>query len=179
MTLLQRAPREVYRVFGEDEFLARVEHEPRLAPLAPGAAERRVRRPGGTTVLLAAAGAVGGLLVVVSVFSASGTRRRTAVRPLASTASTRGMLRSSSHVTGARALRTRTQSRGSRNAGAGTHAKRTVAMPPTASRGASVAAVPARRSAPIEAGPSGGRAYATVGGGQPQRAGRSEFGFER
>jgi len=179
MTLLQRAPREVYRVFDEDEFLARVEHEPRGVPPAPGAAERRVRRLGGTTVLLAAAGAVGGLLAVVSVFSVSGTRRRTAVRPLASTASTRGMVWSSSHVTGAWAVRTSPQSRGSRSAGAGTHTKRTVAMPPTASRGASVAVVPARRSAPIEAGPSGSRAYATVGVAQPRRAGRSEFGFER
>jgi hypothetical protein len=197
MTLLQRAPREVYRVFDEDEFHARVAHEPRIAPAAPvDRAARRLRRIAGTTMLLAAAGTVGGLLAMASVFSAAGTRRRTGVRLFASTASSGVRPSPSSHVTGARAVRHPTVSGGSRDDGAHARNKRVrvqrrprLAVPSVvARRVAGVLRASARvpvaiatepRSAPVEAVPSVSHAPATVGGSQPQRSGRSEFGFER
>lgn len=196
MTLLQRAPREVYRVFDEEEFLARVAHEPRTEPAAAAAAGRRLRRIGGATVLLAATGAVGGLLAMAGVLSASGTRRRAGVRRLASTASSGALQWPTAHVGGARVVRDRTISSGSRDLGEHpqtNHAR--VSRPPrsalrslvkhrpavvlSASRSMSVAVVSEQRSTPSEVAPSRSNRPATVGASQPRRSGRSEFGFER
>ncbi|MCW3020264.1 MAG: hypothetical protein JWN10_2572 [Solirubrobacterales bacterium] len=196
MTLLQRAPREVYRVFDEDQFLARAPHEPLIATAVPAAAERRLRRIAGTTVLLAATGALGGLLAVASVSSVSGTRRRTGVRLFASTVSSGVLPRPSSHVTGARTVRHLTLSAGPRDAGARQRkerlrvsrrprpavrslVKRRIAAVLSGGRRAPVAIVPEQRSVPVEAVPSASHDPAAVGGSQPRRSGRSEFGFER
>jgi hypothetical protein len=71
MTLPRRAPREVYRVYAEDEFFAytadsladteRLERVPAPRTVASG---RRLRRLAGSTMLLAAAGALGGFAVL-------------------------------------------------------------------------------------------------------------------
>jgi DNA-directed RNA polymerase specialized sigma24 family protein len=74
MMLLRRAPREVYRVYGEEEFFATAADE-RSEP-TDGAGEHRLQRVAGATVLLAAAGAVGGLIAITSLSTAAGARRR-------------------------------------------------------------------------------------------------------
>jgi hypothetical protein len=99
MTLLG-APREVYRVYGEEEFFARVERELSLGPsageridAAPSAAGgRMLRRAVGPTLLLAVIGAVGGLVAMTAVPSSSRRGRRAGAaaggaRPLAATGS--------------------------------------------------------------------------------------------
>jgi hypothetical protein len=75
MTVLRRAPREVYRVYGEDEFLARVADHRDVEPAAPASAQRLLHRVAGTTMLLAAAGMVGGLVALTSLSSGAGSRR--------------------------------------------------------------------------------------------------------
>ncbi len=70
--LLRRAPREVYRVYGEEEFFATAADE-RSEP-TDGAGEQRLQRVAGATVLLAAAGAVGGLIAITSLSTAAGAR---------------------------------------------------------------------------------------------------------
>jgi hypothetical protein len=80
MTLLQRAPREVYRVYTEDEFFAAAGSEAledgdeRAADSPVG--ESRLRRLAGVTALLAIAGAVGGVTALSDATSSSGARRR-------------------------------------------------------------------------------------------------------
>jgi hypothetical protein len=74
MMLLRRAPREVYRVYGEEEFFATAA-DARSEP-TDGAGEHRLQRVAGATVLLAAAGAVGGLIAITSLSTAAGARRR-------------------------------------------------------------------------------------------------------
>ena len=81
MTLLRRAPREVYRVYTEDEFLADASCEELFPTSGRAAGSRRLSRLAGTTLLLAAAGAVGGLVVLTSAQSLSGGRRRERPRP--------------------------------------------------------------------------------------------------
>jgi hypothetical protein len=81
MTLLRRAPREVYRVYTEDEFLADATCE-ELFPTSGRAVSSRRLRFAGTTLLLAAAGAVGGLVVLTSMQPLSGGRRRERPRPV-------------------------------------------------------------------------------------------------
>jgi hypothetical protein len=86
MTLLRRAPREVYRVYSEEEFFACVDHDERFAPTA-AAGERRMHRVAGVTVLLAATGAVGGLIAITSLSPGAGARRRAGAGLLAATRS--------------------------------------------------------------------------------------------
>jgi hypothetical protein len=76
MTLLRRAPREVYRVYGEDEFLADPLCDERMRKLPAAAGARRLTRIAGATILVAAAGAVGGLIASTSTPSIAGNRRR-------------------------------------------------------------------------------------------------------
>jgi hypothetical protein len=71
LTLLRRTPREVYRVYAEDEFFAcavesladtaRLERSPAPRAAARG---RTLRRLASSTMLVAAAGALGGLVVL-------------------------------------------------------------------------------------------------------------------
>jgi hypothetical protein len=86
MTLLQRAPREVYRVYDEEEFFERADRDERLEPTG-ATGERRLQRVAGVTVLLAAAGALGGLIAITSLSAATGARRRVGARLLATTGS--------------------------------------------------------------------------------------------
>jgi hypothetical protein len=195
MTLLQRPPREVYRVFDEDEFLARGGPEHHSASAPPSGGQRRLRRIAGTTVLVAATGAVGGLLAMAGVFSVSGNRRRAGARLFAATAPSGVPRSSSSHVATLAAPRDPTVSGGSRYADAGLRSKRVrVSRPPrlnarsavkrrvasvSSSRMQEPASVIARRSTAVQAAPLAGHALPTSGRGQPQRWGRPEFGFER
>lgn len=76
MTLLRRAPREVYRVYSEEEFLADPLCDERMGKLDAAAGARRLNRIAGATVLVAAAGAVGGLIAWTITPSIAGNRRR-------------------------------------------------------------------------------------------------------
>jgi hypothetical protein len=84
MTLLRRAPREVYRVYDEEEFFARADRDECFGSTG-ASGEPRLRRVAGVTVLLAAAGAVGGLIAITSLSAATGARRRVGARRLATT----------------------------------------------------------------------------------------------
>jgi hypothetical protein len=75
MTLLRRAPREVYRVYSEDEFLSDPLCDERMGKLDAAASARRLNRIAGATVLVAAAGAVGGLIASTITPSIAGNRR--------------------------------------------------------------------------------------------------------
>jgi hypothetical protein len=195
MTLLQRTPREVYRVFDEDEFLVRGAPEHHSASPPQLGAQRRLRRIAGTTVLVAATGAVGGLLALAGMFSVSGNRRRAGARRFAATASSGALRSASSHVAAAGAPRGLTVSGGSRYAGAGQRSKRVrVSRRPrvdvrsavkrrvasvSSPRRRALASVIAPRNTPVQAAPLAGHALPIGGRGQPQRWGRPEFGFER
>lgn len=74
MTLLRRAPREVYRVYAEDEFF----DGPGLEKCFEASRSRtdgRLRRFAGVTMLLAAAGTVGGMVANTSMSSTGNGRR--------------------------------------------------------------------------------------------------------
>lgn len=94
--LLHRAPREVYRVYDEDEFLdgagdeeffALVEPVAPIAPIEPlklaepaasaGTGERRLRRLAGAAMLVGAVGTVGGAIAINISRPARGVARRT------------------------------------------------------------------------------------------------------
>jgi hypothetical protein len=90
MTLLRRAPREVYRVYGEQEFLEGADHAEALPPLAracedrranarsaaPGGGGRHLRRVTGTALLVGAVGAVGAVTAASGLLSGRGPGRR-------------------------------------------------------------------------------------------------------
>lgn len=76
MTLLRRAPREVYRVYSEAEFLANPLCDERMWRVDATAGVRRLNRIAGATVLVAAVGAVGALIAWTSTPSIAGSRRR-------------------------------------------------------------------------------------------------------
>lgn len=76
MTLLRRAPREVYRVYSEEEFFAETTpHAEHVDAASPGSTERQLQRLAGATVLLVTVGMVGGMIVVSSVSSPASRRR--------------------------------------------------------------------------------------------------------
>jgi hypothetical protein len=65
MALLRRAPREVYRVFSESDFLAGADADEQLQPVAADAGlERRPHRMAAGAMLAAAVAAVGAVLVL-------------------------------------------------------------------------------------------------------------------
>jgi hypothetical protein len=77
MTLLRRAPREVYRVYSEEEFFDGVAHEQLFEPiLSAERGERRLRRLAGAAMLAGAVGTVGGAIAVDSSRPARGPGRR-------------------------------------------------------------------------------------------------------
>jgi hypothetical protein len=82
MTMLRRAPREVYRVYEEDEFFACADREERFESGASAPTARRSHRLAGATMLLAVAGALGGLTATTGLSSVAGTRRRSGARLL-------------------------------------------------------------------------------------------------
>jgi hypothetical protein len=197
MTVLRRTPREVYRVYGEDEFLARVADHRDVEPAAPASAERLLHRVAGTTMLLAAAGMVGGLVALTSLSSGTGARRRIASGLLAANGSRSARSRRSARLAPAEVWREAAGARGSYRRGAQeptmsrVRAPRRAARPArlpldrpeppvtTAGRTVPVADEAQSRSAPIEAVASTSSAGATVAASQPRRSGQSEFGFER
>jgi hypothetical protein len=75
MTLLRRAPREVYRVYAEDDFFAGPALDEGFDRRNAGA-DRRLPRLAGGAMLLAAVGAVGGLLAIAGASSGSRAGRR-------------------------------------------------------------------------------------------------------
>jgi hypothetical protein len=199
MTVLRRAPREVYRVFGEDEFLARVADHRDIEPAAPASAQRLLHRVAGTTMLLAAAGMVGGLVALTSLSSGTGTgtRRRIVAGLLAANGSRSAHPRPSVRLApaevwreaaGARRYhrrgaqeRTSSRERALRRASRPTQRSLDRPEPPviTADRTVPVADEAQTRSAPIDAVTSTSSAGATAVASQPRRSGQPEFGFER
>jgi hypothetical protein len=185
MTLLRRAPREVYRVYGEEEFLAGVDREdlpgtasagdadPHVRPMVPrsGASPRRTMR----VALLAACLGVGvGLLAMSRPQSGSGGGSRPSPSAGAVASSTLGASASAGRpLPGGRPVPASpsrgpgpARSRRRRLPRPGTHGSRAPrAHPPT---GAGVTTTPA----------GGARLMASAGPG-PQNAEKLEFGFER
>jgi hypothetical protein len=77
MTLLRRAPREVYRVYSEDEFFAAATPDEDQGTVShPNSAGHQLQRIAGVTILLAVVGAVGGMVAITSVSRVAGARRR-------------------------------------------------------------------------------------------------------
>jgi hypothetical protein len=84
MTRLRRRPREVYRVYTEDEYLGGAglevatvgEWPPAAEPARKGAGERRLRRAAGMAMLAGTVGAVGGLVVMTGSWAHRGAGRR-------------------------------------------------------------------------------------------------------
>jgi hypothetical protein len=79
MTLLRRAPREVYRVYSEEEFFAETTPHAEHVDASRGNSERQLQRLAGATVLLVTVGVVGGM-IVVSIVSSPASRRRGGAR---------------------------------------------------------------------------------------------------
>jgi hypothetical protein len=197
MTVLRRASREVYRVYGEYEFLARVADHQDVEPAVPASSQRSLHRVAGTTMLLAAAGMVGGLVALTSLSTGTGARRRIATGLLAANGSRSARSRRSARLAPAEVWREAAGARGSYRRGAQeprtsrVRVPRHVAQPArfrldrpnptvmTADRTVPVADEAQPRSAPIEAVTSTSSAVATAVASQPQRSGQPEFGFER
>jgi len=79
MTLLRRAPREVYRVYDEDEYLAGATWEPGVeSASAKIPADLRRRRALSAAILLGAVGAVGSVIALNSLSQSRVASRRTA-----------------------------------------------------------------------------------------------------
>jgi len=187
MTLLRRAPREVYRVYGEEEFFACAGGDERLEVAASGMGERRrLQRVAGAAMLLAAVGAVGGLIAITSLSPVAGDGRRVGAGLLAATGSLVASPAARAHVWRERAGSDGPRHRSVRDR----QADRRSAPDPRADRARSVrragaphmmAAVALRQpSAPIEAAAPASVARLTArASAGPQRSGQSEFGFER
>jgi hypothetical protein len=76
LALPRRAPREVYRVYTEDEYLRGVDGGlPDIAGL-PANGQNRLRRIAGAALLMGACGAVGGVLALGGFAPATGAARR-------------------------------------------------------------------------------------------------------
>lgn len=75
ITLPRRAPREVYRVYTENDYLEGVDG-PLLEPVFPADAQHRLRRVAGAAMLVGAFGAVGGVLALNSPSPSGSTARR-------------------------------------------------------------------------------------------------------
>jgi hypothetical protein len=175
MTLLRRAPREVYRVCGEEEFFAGTRRDESPEAAVPRAGERRLREVAGATILLAVVGAAGGLIAITSLSSVGSTARRVRSGLLAASGSL-----ASSHAARAHVLPERASWDGSRPRGASDElanrarrARRTFARPLDR-------AILSHRSAAseVEASASVVRLTATASAA-PGRERQSEFGFER
>ena len=194
MTLLRRAPREVYRVYGEEEFFAAAARDERFE-LTGGRGERRRHRVAGATVLLAATGAVGGLIALTSLSAATSARRRVGAGLLTATRSF-----ASSRATRVQVWRERPSRRLSpaelREPGPRSARPDSASCPRTSTRRPVSTGQPARavpRASPPERRPrGGGRAQSpqmaaaaaqpvqvTASAAPPPRSGQSEFGFER
>jgi hypothetical protein len=181
MTLLRRAPREVYRVYSEEEYLAAGEDQlasaerwQRSLTISPDDGERRLRRAAAAALLFGTVSVVGGVLVLNSVPPSRGAARRLG----ADVRTVRGALVAAS----GHSMRARVSA---------AHASGTVDVP---GRGSAHRGDVARRKASGQASPELPQAHETVqaqgatveiaqvGAGAPaapERVARNEFGFER
>lgn len=87
MTLLRRAPREVYRVYDEQDFFAADAREEHFQAEVQDTGVRWLQRAAGATVLLAVTTAVGGVVAVAGTRPVRGAGRRTGASLLAATGS--------------------------------------------------------------------------------------------
>ncbi|HYM56246.1 MAG TPA: hypothetical protein VES97_12860 [Solirubrobacteraceae bacterium] len=191
MTLMRRAPREVYRVYDEEDFLVGADRaaipavsapagaalgEPRRA-VASRSRERRLRRAAGVAMLVGAVGAAGGMTAISGLPSARGKARRGGGGMRAATGSP--VSSPVSHVQiwqgGEPAIRTDRETirasrpdRIRRRDGGGGHGRAVVSAP----RHAGIQVAPASPA-------SVARLTAAASSPGPQRQGHSEFGFER
>jgi hypothetical protein len=180
MTLLRRAPREVYRVYDEEEFLAYADGGECSQVTMSGVGGRRLHRVASATMLVAAIGAVGGLVAIVGLSSVAGDRRRVGAGLLTATGSFASSRAARIHIWRERAgSRPRHQSardrwaervRGVRRAGVSRAGARLSVLAAASRRQISPAEVVAPASV--------ARLTATVSA-ESQRSGQSEFGFER
>ncbi len=194
MTLLRRAPREVYRVYAEEEFLADTICDEPLHTVGAAAGGQRLHRIAGATALVAAAGAVGGLIALTGLQSLAGGRRRERQRPAAVTAlsvSTRptrpsvwreypgrgqpGRVSVGHHAqpraASVRRAAVRARARDVAPVSDGAPAPESAPVPESA---------PAPQSAPVDAAAPAGAARAVAAvAAAPRQSGAAEFGFER
>jgi hypothetical protein len=196
MTLLRQAPREVYRVYGEEEFFACAANGEHLELTTPATGVRRVHTVAGATMVLAAMGAVGALLAITSR-SAAGDGRRVGASLLAATGSLVSSRGVRTHV-----WRGLADAEGSRHGSAparpadrarqvelARQIDRARSVRRASARPRATVAVVGHASAPIEPAPQASvadmAAQASGESQQPeqpapaQHAGQSEFGFER
>jgi hypothetical protein len=191
MTLLRRAPREVYRVYHEEEFFARSDRDESVEPTG-ATGERRLQRVAGVTVLLAAAGAVGGLLAITSLSAATGARRRVGARLLATTGPPASARAAAAHVWRASPsvdVLGRPSVRGQDVAQAagrvvlvrhgGTPRRAAGLQRAPVSEGSPEPAVREQSTPVAEATPAQPVSSVAGASATAQRAGQSEFGFER
>jgi hypothetical protein len=191
MTLLRRAPREVYRVYGEREFLAGACYDECFDAVPSQAGEGRLQRIAGATMLLVAIGAVGALIAIASLWSATGDGHRVGAGLLAVTGSLLSSRIARAHVWRERAdpgasrhRRVRELQADRRSAqelqvdrvrGVRLALARRASAPARASAVASrVAGAPIELAVPASVAPPTVRASA-----EPAQSGQSEFGFER
>jgi hypothetical protein len=177
LNLLRRAPRTVYRVFDEEEYLSGSGEEECFTAPASGARDRRLRRAASAAMLVGTVSAIGGLVTLSDVWPVRGSGRRPGVglRDLA------GAL-VSPHAAGTHDWRERERARRPRE-GTGAAGVAVRARGPVQPSG--------RRRAPGRSAPAPALraptdtalvalARSTVGQSVPlAHAGRAEFGFER
>jgi hypothetical protein len=191
VTLLRRAPREVYRVYAEDEFFACPEDpfadtERLERTRAPRAEKRRriLRKLAGSTLLLAVASALGGLAILAER-SPSGPARRSYARELATSGAADRSRPARAQVWLARLSRSAASNPTRRQGGHGQPVRRTAlahGVLPAAARGTFARRVlAAAQGGPVpastESTPAAVRvAAASVPAPEP---GQAEFGFER
>jgi hypothetical protein len=183
MTLLRRAPREVYRVYGEHEFLADACHDEGFAAVASETGPRRLHRMAGATMLLAAMGAVGGLIALTSLSSVARGGRRVRADLLAATGSLISSRAARAHVWRERAGSGAPghQSVRERQADRIRSARSAATRPRAAAVGLRhpLAPIEAPAPAPIEAPPASVARLTARASSALRQPGQSEFGFER
>jgi hypothetical protein len=199
MTLLRRAPREVYRVYGEREFLADACHDERFEAALSEIWPRRLQRVAGTTMLLAATGAVGGLIAITSLSSVAGDGRGVRADLLAATRSLISSRAGRAHVwrEGPGSDVPHRQSVPDRLADRIRNVRSAAARPSTAAvavrhptppiqaaasrptEAATSGPTEAAAPAPIEAPPASVARVTATASSQARQSGQSEFGFER
>lgn len=173
MTRLRRRPRAVYRVYGEEEYLAGVdtlsarEAPPLAEEPAPG---RRLQRIAGVAVLTGAVGTVGGIVGLAGLRMHTVDRRETAQRAISPVraAAVREHASTSAHMMRRRTLHPIRPRR--------IHARRRTAM--RLPRGSALRAKSVIRRIVVSAPQASAAQYASPATHTGRRA-QSEFGFER
>jgi hypothetical protein len=189
MTMLpRRAPREVYRVYGHEEFMAAPASHDAIEVSRVLAGERRLQRLAGTAVLLAAMGAVAGVVAATSLPPGSPRRHRAVLARLAGVPDRPDVWQQPRAEAAERSparLRVTRRTRGAR-AGrrerAGAQVLAATGRHDVALLAARVAgsAAPSRVSAPTSvARPSGGSQLSAIPAAASRQRGQVEFGFER